>query len=114
METIAPKTTPIDVEYLGNPEVIAACLLDGDGSLAIVDPGPTSAVATLRSQLNQLGLSVADLDTILLTHAAQFAEQVTTKLKRHLSERDAERYAKGAAVELSWYGLARYWRKRNA
>jgi glyoxylase-like metal-dependent hydrolase (beta-lactamase superfamily II) len=46
--------------------------------------------------------------------AAWFAQQVTTKLKRRLSERDAKRYAKGAEVELSWYGLARYWRRQNS
>ncbi len=304
MQNIAPKTTLIDVEYLGNPQVIAPCLLEGDGTVAIVDPGPTSAVATLKRKLDQLGLGVAGLDTILLTHihldhagatgtlvrenprirvyvheqgaphmidparlldsarrlfgakmdrlwgeflpvpaanvsalkggerlklggreldvvytpghashhvsyfdtatglafvgdtagiriangqtilpitpppdidleswpnswkgiqarrperlflthfgpasrpeehlaelrerleewsvavheslkngksdaerAAQFAEQVTTKLKRHLSERDANRYARGAVLDLCWYGLARYWRKRSA
>jgi glyoxylase-like metal-dependent hydrolase (beta-lactamase superfamily II) len=304
VETIAPKTTPIDVEYLGNRKVIAACLLQGEGNLAIIDPGPSTALATLRSKLGQLGLRVADLNTILLTHihldhagatgtlvrenprirvyvhergaphminparllesaqrlygdqmdrlwgeflpvpaenvsalaggerldiggrhvevaytpghashhvsyfdtatglafvgdtagiriangqtilpitpppdiepeswakswelirarqperlflthfgaadrvgehleelrerleewsvavrasltdgesdaqrATQFAEQITTKLKRHLSEEDAIRYAKGAALELCWYGLARYWRKRGA
>ena len=68
MEEIAPKTTRIDVDYLGKPKVIAACLLQGQGSAAIVDPGPASAVATLRSKLNRLGLTVQDIDTILLTH----------------------------------------------
>ena len=68
MEEIAPKTTRIDVDYLGKPKVIAACLLQGQGSAAIVDPGPASAVATLRRKLSQLGLAVQDIDTILLTH----------------------------------------------
>ncbi len=68
MEKIAPKTTLIDVEYLGHRKVIAACLIESEGNAAIVDPGPASAVATLRSKLNQLGLGVAGLDTILLTH----------------------------------------------
>jgi hypothetical protein len=45
--------------------------------------------------------------------AAQFAQQITAQLKRRLSEGDANRYAKGAALELCWYGLARYWRKRG-
>ncbi len=66
--TIAPKTRIIDVEYLGNPKVIAACLLEGDGNAAVIDPGPTSALHTLRSKLDQLGLGVAGVDTILLTH----------------------------------------------
>jgi glyoxylase-like metal-dependent hydrolase (beta-lactamase superfamily II) len=68
VENIAPKTTLIDVEYLGNSKVIAACLLEGDGQKAVVDPGPTSAVATLRSKLDQMGIGVAGLDMILLTH----------------------------------------------
>ena len=68
MENIAPKTTLLDVEYLGNPKVIAACLIEGEGSVALVDPGPTSALPTLRKKLDQLGLGVAGLDTILLTH----------------------------------------------
>jgi len=67
-EAIAPKTRVIDVEYLGNPRAIAACLLEGDGTVAIVDPGPTSALTTLRSKLDQLGIGVAGIDTILLTH----------------------------------------------
>jgi glyoxylase-like metal-dependent hydrolase (beta-lactamase superfamily II) len=68
VENIAPKTTLLDVEYLGNPKVIAACLIEGEGSVALVDPGPTSALPTLRKKLDQLGLGVAGLDTILLTH----------------------------------------------
>jgi glyoxylase-like metal-dependent hydrolase (beta-lactamase superfamily II) len=68
MEGIGPKTTLIDLEYLGNPKVIAACLVEGQGSVAIVDPGPSSALATLRSKLDQLGLGVKGIDTILLTH----------------------------------------------
>jgi glyoxylase-like metal-dependent hydrolase (beta-lactamase superfamily II) len=68
MEGISPKTTLIDLEYLGNPKVIAACLVEGQGSVAIVDPGPASTVATLRSKLNQLGLGVKGIDAILLTH----------------------------------------------
>ncbi|MBI3669002.1 MAG: MBL fold metallo-hydrolase [Acidobacteria bacterium] len=68
MQNIAPKTTLIDVEYFGHPQVIAPCLLEADGAVAIMDPGPTSAVATLKNKLNQLGLGVTGIDTILLTH----------------------------------------------
>jgi glyoxylase-like metal-dependent hydrolase (beta-lactamase superfamily II) len=68
MENIAPNTTLIDVEYLGNPRVIAACLVAGQGSVAIVDPGPASALGTLRKKLDQLGLGVKGINAILLTH----------------------------------------------
>ncbi len=65
---IAANTTLIDVEYLGNSEIIAACVLEGEGNVGIVDPGPSSALATLRSKLDQLGVGVKGLDSILLTH----------------------------------------------
>lgn len=68
MEEIAPKTTLIDVDYLGKPKVIAACLIESQEGAAIVDPGPSSAVTTLRRKLEELGLGVKGLDTILLTH----------------------------------------------
>src|SRR5713101_4600905 len=68
MEKIAPNTTLIDVEYLGNPRIIAACLLEGQGNVALIDPGPSSSLAKLRSKLDLLGLGVKGLDTILLTH----------------------------------------------
>jgi len=68
MEEIAPNTNLIDVEYLGNPKIIAACLLEGAGNVAIVDPGPASALSTLRRKLDQAGLGVKGLDAVLLTH----------------------------------------------
>jgi len=68
VQTIAPKTTLIDVEYLGYPRVIAACLIESEGHAAIVDPGPASALDTLRRKLDQLGVGVAGLNAILLTH----------------------------------------------
>jgi glyoxylase-like metal-dependent hydrolase (beta-lactamase superfamily II) len=68
VEDIAANTTLIDVEYLGNSEIIAACLLEGGGNVGIIDPGPGSTVGTLRNKLNQLGVGVKGLDSILLTH----------------------------------------------
>ncbi len=67
-ETIAAKTTLVDVEHLGFTRSIAACLLEGDSGVAIIDPGPTSALETLRAKLAKLGLSFADIHTLLLTH----------------------------------------------
>jgi glyoxylase-like metal-dependent hydrolase (beta-lactamase superfamily II) len=68
VEDIAANTTLIDVEYLGNPEIIAACLLEGGGNVGIIDPGPGSTVGTLRKKLDQIGVGVKGLDSILLTH----------------------------------------------
>lgn len=68
MRTFAPDTTLVDLEYLGYREAIATCLLESDGNLALVDPGPASALAMLKAKLAQRGLSVGDLAALLLTH----------------------------------------------
>lgn len=68
MDVIASNTFRIDLEHQGNAQIIAACVLSGNGHTAIVDPGPTSALPTLKQKLAQQGLTVAHLDTILLTH----------------------------------------------
>ncbi|MBI1749453.1 MAG: MBL fold metallo-hydrolase [Acidobacteria bacterium] len=68
MDTVASNTIRIDVEHRGNQQVIAACLLTGESGAAIVDPGPASALPVLKRKLAQCGLSVADLNAILLTH----------------------------------------------
>jgi len=68
VEQIAAHTALIDLEYLGFPRVIAACLCEGPGSIAIVDPGPERSLATLRAKLADSGLAINDLNAILLTH----------------------------------------------
>jgi glyoxylase-like metal-dependent hydrolase (beta-lactamase superfamily II) len=62
------KTTLLDTNWLGRPRSIAAVLLESDGHRAVLDPGPASALPALRGHLAERGLSVADLNAILLTH----------------------------------------------
>ena len=58
----------IDLNWTGRPKSIAAVLVQSDGVNAIIDPGPTSTLETLRGTLQRQGLRVEDLNTILLTH----------------------------------------------
>ena len=60
--------TTLDNQWMGHPRSIAAALLESEGHRAIVDPGPGSTIETLRKQLQARGLSVGDLDALLLTH----------------------------------------------
>jgi glyoxylase-like metal-dependent hydrolase (beta-lactamase superfamily II) len=53
---------------MGRPRSIGAVLLDSGGHYAILDPGPASTLETLRAQMLSRGLSVSDLEAILLTH----------------------------------------------
>ncbi len=58
----------LDNLWMGRPRSIAAGLLESDGHLAVVDPGPSSTLETLRQQLRARGVGVGDPDAILLTH----------------------------------------------
>ena len=60
--------TTLDNNWMGHPRSVAAALLESDGHRAIIDPGPGSTLGTLRQKLRAYGLSVDDLDAILLTH----------------------------------------------
>ena len=58
----------LDTNWVGRPHSIAAALLESDGHRALIDPGPQSTLATLRERLHARGISVAQLNAILLTH----------------------------------------------
>ena len=60
--------TILDMNWVGRPHSVAAALLESNGHRAIIDPGPESTYATLCERLRSRGLSVAQLDAILLTH----------------------------------------------
>ena len=60
--------TILDTNWVGRPHSVAAALLESAGHRAIIDPGPESTYATLRERLQSRGVSVAQLDAILLTH----------------------------------------------
>jgi glyoxylase-like metal-dependent hydrolase (beta-lactamase superfamily II) len=62
------KITVIDTHWVGRPHAIAAALLESEGHRAIVDPGPESTLPALRENLRSRGISIADLDALLLTH----------------------------------------------
>jgi glyoxylase-like metal-dependent hydrolase (beta-lactamase superfamily II) len=62
------STTVLDLKWMGRPHSIGAVLFESSGHYAILDPGPASTLETLRAQLLSRGLSVSDLEAILLTH----------------------------------------------
>ncbi|HMD39125.1 MAG TPA: MBL fold metallo-hydrolase [Candidatus Acidoferrum sp.] len=62
------STTVLDTKWMGRPRSIGAVLLESGGHRAIIDPGPASTLGTLRELLGARGLSVSDLNAILLTH----------------------------------------------
>ena len=62
------KISILDTNWMGRPHSIGAALLESNRSRAIVDPGPEITLPAVREQLATHGVSVADLDALLITH----------------------------------------------
>ena len=58
----------IDVEYLGQRRWIAACALETDDGLVVIDPGPSTSLPGLATGLAGIGATLADVRALLLTH----------------------------------------------
>lgn len=68
MQTIARGITYTDLQFLGLPRVIATAVLQSPAGVALVDPGPSTCLDTLRAALTEQGISLGDVRTLLLTH----------------------------------------------
>jgi glyoxylase-like metal-dependent hydrolase (beta-lactamase superfamily II) len=65
---LAAGVSWLDLQFLGRPKRIAAALLQGISGVAIVDPGPTSCLATLERSLENAGTPLSTVSHLLLTH----------------------------------------------
>jgi glyoxylase-like metal-dependent hydrolase (beta-lactamase superfamily II) len=72
----------IDLNWVAHPRAIATAVLRAQDSVALIDPGPASCLATLSEQLAAQGLRVTDLNAILLTHIHLDHAGATGKLVR--------------------------------
>ncbi len=68
MQVLAHRLRYADGRFRGTPGVIATAVLEGPSGIALVDPGPTSDLPALEADLATGGLSLDDLEAILLTH----------------------------------------------
>jgi len=68
IHTLAAGIVFFDLHFHGHSRVIASAVLHEAGSVAIVDPGPTSTLPALRASLDALGFTIADITALLLTH----------------------------------------------
>jgi len=91
------STTVLDLNWMGRQHSIGAVLLESDGHYAILDPGPASTLETLRAELLTRGLSVSDLETILLTHIHLDHAGATGSLLRENPNLRVFVHSKGAA-----------------
>ena len=68
MTALATGLDYVDLNFLGKPGIIATAILHGPGGIALIDPGPTTSLDTLRAALQRQGFGVADIRQLLLTH----------------------------------------------
>jgi glyoxylase-like metal-dependent hydrolase (beta-lactamase superfamily II) len=68
MTVIAPGIRFVDLRHQGAPQVVATVVLEGADKVALIDPGPTSALDELNEQLALGGLVLGHVDAIVLTH----------------------------------------------
>src|SRR5581483_8197253 len=58
MNTLATGLSYIDLQFLGFPRIIATAVLHGPGGVALVDPGPSTTLPTLRRELERAGITM--------------------------------------------------------
>src|SRR5207237_6577764 len=68
MKTLASGMSYLDLQFQGRPRVIATGVLSGPGGVALVDPGPSSSLPTLESELAAAGIGMRDVTSLLVTH----------------------------------------------
>lgn len=68
MTMLASGVDYVDLNFLGIPEVIATAIIHGAAGVALIDPGPSTTAAGLRSALQRKGIAIGDVRHILLTH----------------------------------------------
>ena len=68
MITLSAGVSYFDLNFLSTPRVIATAVLRAARGVALVDPGPSSTLPALRETLTRAGISIADVNALLLTH----------------------------------------------
>jgi glyoxylase-like metal-dependent hydrolase (beta-lactamase superfamily II) len=68
MIALASGISYFDLQFQDTPRVIATAVLSGPSGVALVDPGPTSSLPTLKGELERAGISMRDVTALLITH----------------------------------------------
>jgi len=68
MQVLGQQLRYADGKFRGTSGVIATAVLEGPSGVALIDPGPTSDLAALEADLASGGLSLDDVEALLLTH----------------------------------------------
>jgi glyoxylase-like metal-dependent hydrolase (beta-lactamase superfamily II) len=102
------RAGPIDVHHLGFERFVGVYLLETDDGLALFDCGPGIALDGLRAGLAEHGVSLDDLDHLLLSHihldhagAAGAIVRENPRIQVHVSEVGAPHLVDPTKLEAS-------------
>ena len=68
MTILAPGLSWVDLLFLGRPHAVATAVVRTPGTMALIDPGPSTCLESLDLGLQQQGLRLSEVTQILLTH----------------------------------------------
>ena len=68
MTILAPGLSWVDLLFLGRPHAVATAVVRAPGTMALIDPGPSTCLESLDLGLQQQGLRLSEITHILLTH----------------------------------------------
>ena len=68
MPVLASGLDYLDLDFLGRSQIIATAILHGSAGVALIDPGPSTTLATLTTELDKRGIRFGDVRHLLLTH----------------------------------------------
>ena len=63
MTALAAGMDYVDLCFLGKPGIIATAILQGSSGVALIDPGPSTTLATLTSDLAAKGIAKERITT---------------------------------------------------
>lgn len=117
---IMPPTPPPDIDLEAWRESVARISAWRPETLFITHFGPYSPIAAhLTEMADRLELTSGLVKTSLARKGsdedreAWFTEEIRRELRRTMTESDAQAYEVAGRFDLSWRGLARYWRKKS-
>jgi glyoxylase-like metal-dependent hydrolase (beta-lactamase superfamily II) len=116
---VLPPTPPPDVDLEAWAESLARIEQWHPETLFLTHFGPASPVGPHLSALRDNLQTTSRLVKVSLEREATdeqreawFVDECRRELRRRMSESDARTYEVAGRFDLSWRGLARYWRKR--
>ena len=115
-----PPTPPPDIDLEAWRESFARIDRWRAETILVTHFGPHApAAAHLTEMVDHLELTSGLVKTSLARpgsdemREAWFADELRIELRRRMSESDAQAYEVAGPFDLSWRGLARYWRKKR-